>query len=152
MFQGKIKKSEKLPRGSFLYIRVGDRLYAGEEAVVVADTPTQAYEHPWYTLNREAKGRRRSRNYYWTSGMPRRLLDYYRKKGHELPKYMQKKEPKPVEPKRSVTGTKPRLTDEFKEAKQFRRLNQAQAACDKLNSMYAGLDIKVVIELHEGDA
>jgi hypothetical protein len=136
MYQGKIKKSEKLPRGTYLYLTVGDRFYAGEEVALVTDEvrkPLEPYIPMWADK--------------WSKGM----ASYLRKQGRRIPTYHVHEDTRAVrEPKQAVTGTSPKLTDEFKEVKQFRRLIQAEAACERLNKLYAGLDIRVRIELHEG--
>ena len=138
MFRGKIKKSEKLPRGTYLYIRVGDRFYSGEEVTIIEDTVIAPYRDEW--------------SRWWSHKYSKSEANFYRtKRGKKIPSYQVEEDPKLREPNRAVTGHMPKLTDEFKDVKQFRRLNQAQAACDKLKSMYADLGIKVVIELHEGD-
>lgn len=151
MYHAKFKASEKLPRGTYFYITVGDRLYAGEEVVIV-ETPVKAppsYLQPYG----KPTG---ARSWRWGLGSPTRIprehAAYYKKReGRAPPEYWMKKEKVPDPVKRAVTGTKPRLTDEFKDVKRFRRLNQAEAACERLKAMYAGLDIRVSIELHEGD-
>lgn len=151
VYLGKIRSSEKLPRGSYFYIRVGDRLYAGESAVIQT-TPVKT-PPSYLTPSSKPDGSRR-----WRYGcgsitqIERRFRAHYEKReGRKVPEYWMEPEEKPDPVKKAVTGSEPRLTDDFKDVKQFRRLNQAEAACDKLNKLYAGLDIKVRIELHKGD-
>jgi hypothetical protein len=131
MFQGKVKKSEKLPRGSYFYLRVGGRLYAGEGLNVQEEPPSPyGHEYAHYVGQKKAKpdGSRMQRWGMWAFD-----------------------DVKPRPRKQTVVGKHPMFTDEFKEVKKFRRLNQAEAACERLKVMYADLGIRVTIELHEGE-
>jgi hypothetical protein len=140
MFHGKIKASEKLPRGTYLYIRVGDRFYAGEQVLLQTDTTTKTYDYnQWNWWG--------SRNKYSTS-----MAKYLReKKGQKVPPYLVESDEFKGKVQQAVTGRQPLLTDEFKDVKQFRKLNQAKAACERLESLYGGLGIRIAIEMHEGD-
>ncbi len=148
-----LKANEKLPRGTYLYIRVGDRIYAGE-AVTIQETKVTT-PSSIYTSGHMRSGRRRSwRNWYGGSltKMSPRLAQYYAKRdGRPVPSYYIEDEATPDPTLKSVTGSTPVLTDVIAEAKRFRRKSQAELACKKLEAVYGGLDIPIRIELHKGD-
>lgn len=146
-----IRRSEKLPRGSYFFLRVGHRYYAGEQVETEEVTESKATLHSY-----DKGGRYRSRWAYEGWGTPRRLLKRFRKSGR--PKYMdQGKSPYSRQREtetvtRTVVGsTKPILTDDFGEVKQFRRRKQAEEACKKLEAMYRNFDVKVSVKLYEGE-
>lgn len=130
---------DKLPRGSFLYIKVGHRLFGGYDHVHEEKTTQETIESPGDRL------------WGWGnfSGRPdrnwRRVPYYRRKFGLPVPKYMDSKTIETTT--RQPTGeTNIRLVDDLKEVKRFRTWGQAQSACEQIEAMYAGFDIKVTIE------
>lgn len=146
-----IKRSEKLPRGSYFYLQVGHRYYAGEEAVfeeVKVATTTRLVP-----FKKGENFRRGWNGFSWTT--PRKLLKRFRKTG--TPRYMQGQKPRPYtreeksETRTVATGaSNPILTDDLRKVKQFRRKAQAEQACERLKAMYGSLDVKVSVRLKEG--
>lgn len=144
-----ITRSEKLPRGSYFYLQVGHRYYAGEEAVFEEVKESEA------TIKAYEKGesmRRRWGSYGW--GTPRRLLKKWARSGK--PKYMDGsndpyRRANKTETRVVATNTsRPILTDDLAKVKQFRRKKQAEDACKRLIAMYGSLDVKVSVRLKEG--
>lgn len=145
------KRSEKLPRGSYFYLQVGHRYYAGEEAVF------EEVKEATSTIGAYEKGenfRRGWRGFSW-SPTPRKLLTRFKKSGK--PKYMQGHQKRPytwdreTETRTMATGTSTSLlTDDLTKVKQFRRFAQAEAACERLAATYSSFDVKVSVKLHEG--
>lgn len=140
---------EKLPRGSFLYIQVGHRIYAGEE-VVIATIQEAIHESA-----EDHKGRRRS---WQRGGDLSKGRDYWKffkrtRDRDKVPGYMEKYKgpwwtgPEIVRDKKVVTGEREiKLCDDIKDAKRFRTWAQAQSACERVEAMYVGFDIKVTIK------
>ena len=143
MYHGKIKASEKLPRGTYFYLKVGGRFYAGEEVVTKETRTTERDRYSGYS-GWDWWGN----THKWSQGTAK----YLNARGWRIPRYhIEADKPAPKDPKVAVIGHKPRFTDDFKQAKQFRRRNQAEAACERITAMYADFDIRVSIELHEGE-
>jgi hypothetical protein len=145
-----IKRSEKLPRGSYFYLQVGYRYYAGEEAVFEEVKEAEA------TINGHRKGetaRSRWGGYSW-SPTPRKLLKKWARSGK--PKYMDgsndpyRRAHKTETRVMATNASKPILTDDLTKVKQFRRKKQADDACKRLIAMYGSLDVKVSVRLKEG--
>lgn len=140
---GRFKKSEKLPRGSYFYVQVGHRFYAGERLVAEETTKTTEVKAParevtdrhWWFIERKIP---RSKRLWWRT-----------RHGLHIPKYLQSR--KVVTTERQLTGERETvLTDNVNEVKKFRRLEQAQKACEKLEALYVGFDVKVTVKLFEG--
>lgn len=132
-----VKANDKLPRGSFYYVQVGHRFYAGESLDIIEREIITRPERGIYSP-------------YWHSRRhnSRLIKD---KRNNNLATYLEpKKATKTI--KRELTGTKqPKLVDDVREAKQFRKKNQAQSACERIESVYGALDTKVTIKLYEGE-
>lgn len=152
-----IKKSVKLPRGSYFYLAVGDRFYAGAETETALVKDASAY----YAEAEGVGGFMKPNGSGYYDSMPYHM----RRRRIEAEEAVES----PVRHKRigtvyniareftprktlvkTLTGrVNYRLCDEVKEAKKFRRRAQAELACDMLNRHYNGLDIKIEIKLHE---
>lgn len=152
-----IKANEKLPRGTYFYIKVGHRFYAGEtiEQVEVVTDPTEHRPLTYVTkdgkrtpefqayLRRQYWGTTRS----WGPRGTRRERDI--SKG-TLPKYAQprKREEKIV--RKDFTGRHhPKLVDDESQAKQFRSKNSVEKACETLRSLYGETGAKISV-LYKG--
>jgi hypothetical protein len=101
----KLKASDKLPRGEYLVVRMGDQFLASHKLV----EQVRFINGPW--------------------------------------RWGVKQDP----PKRVVVGhtKQTRFVSTVEEAKQFRRLKQANAACEILNRQYSELS-KATVERHGG--
>ena len=101
----KLKASEKLPRGEYLVVRMGDQFLASDKLV----EQVRFIHGPW--------------------------------------RWGAKQEP----PRRIVVGhtKQTRFVSTVEEAKHFRRLKQADAACEILNRQYSELS-KATVERHGG--
>lgn len=153
-----LRSDEKLPRGSYFYIQVGHRFYAGEIAE---------------TIQVEVSNREPVVNYYEKGGRPSAALrrhwaesgyDYPFRRGSRHARHARDKrkgtlatyaQPKPrIEKsfKNELTGKlSPKLADTVQEAKQFRRQDRVNSACERLKACYEGLDVKVTIKMEKGD-
>jgi hypothetical protein len=128
----------KLPRGSYLYVQVGHRFYAGEEEVHVEVTTTETQSSPSASM----------RGYFW----PRATRDNWRhniyqraKRGMHIPAYLSTKREETTT-RRPTGERRVRLTDDLKEVKRFRTWSQAEKACERIKSVYAGFDVTVTIK------
>ncbi len=139
---GTIKANDKLPRGSYFYIQVGDRIYAGEQLETVEverrpDRPVAYDDFRSYSYIRRGSSKARSQRDKRKGTTPNYLKPYRRAD--------------PIISK-ELTGYKnPRLVDTVEQAKQFRKKESALKACKRLESVYSELDIKVSVKLHEGE-
>lgn len=138
---GTIKANDKLPRGSYFYIQVGDRIYAGEQLEttnVERRVPPPPYDDfRSYSYIRRGTSKARSQRDKRKGTTPNYLKPYRRAD--------------PIICK-ELTGYKnPRLVDTVEQAKQFRKKESALKACKRLESVYSELDIKVSVKLHEGE-
>lgn len=135
----KMRSDEKLPRGSFFYIQVGHRFYAGENLEIreVEITPERSYRN-WDGYVRDARARR---------DRQKGSLADYRKSNWEKDAGIFK----PAEVRKEFTGkSTPKLVDSKEEAKQYRKKDSALSACEKLKACYQGLDVKVTVKI-EGE-
>jgi hypothetical protein len=139
-----LKANEKLPRGTYFYIQVGHRFYAGQEIEQreVESDPTEHRALTQFTKDgRQTSSFRRqlSLTYWWSSRSKgprgkRRERDIAK---DSLPKYAKPRErPKKVIRKEFTGRSVPRLTDDFSQAKQFRRKDSVLNACETLQTLY----------------
>lgn len=131
-----IKVNEKLPRGSFFYVKVGDFFYAGESAEV-------------HERELRTKFQWGDRFTYFIRCRSKRYLRDIRK-GTEAAYRKTRKEAAPAKIKEFTGRTTPKLVDDKVNSKKYRTKLQAEKACERLNLVYRGLGIKITIEL-EGD-
>lgn len=152
------KASDKLPRGTYFYIQVGHRFYAGQE-IEQRDVEVDPIEKP-VLKHYEKDGRqtqeyqRRLRNlYWWTSrskGPRGRRRERDAAKG-TLPKYAKPRVRPETEIRKEFTGrSSPRLSDDFSQAKQFRKKELVENACEMLRTLYADTGAKVSVH-YKGD-
>lgn len=152
-----LRSDEKLPRGSYFYIQVGHRFYAGE----VAETVEVKVSNNEPCLSRFEKDGTKTpgysdllyrRGYFsssWRSG--NRSARNHRK--GTVPAYMKPTQRPDPTIKNEITGRKsPKLVDEFDLAKQYRNKNKVISACERLRKCYEGLDVKVTIKIVKGES
>lgn len=154
-----LKANEKLPRGSFFYIKVGHRFYAGEEAET-REVVSDPSDRPALTLHEKdgrhtADYRRRLRRiYYWTSrskGPRGRRLERDVSKG-TLPKYATQYKRPELEIRQEFTGKlSPKLVDGLDQAKQYRSQKKVDDACERIRTCYRGLDVKISVGFEKGE-
>lgn len=153
-----LKRTEKLPRGSYFYIAVGERFYAGKEPEIKEVKDAAGY----YAEAEGIGGYMKPKGGSYYDSMPYHMR-VRRSEAEEAAKHPQwhkrtgvvynaAREYTPREtPVKTLTGrVSSRLCDDVEGAKKFRRRIQAETACDMLNRQYGSLDIKVEIKLHEG--
>ena len=153
----KMRSDEKLPRGSYFYIQVGHRFYAGEDRetrkVLVSDqepgiTGFQKNGRPNLAL---AKRWAESGALY-----PFRRGNNQKRRARDERKGSVATYAKPIARKEKTyrdefTGkVTPRLVDTKEQAKQFRKKDSALSACEKLKACYQGLDVTVTVKM-EGE-
>lgn len=157
-----LKRSDKLPRGSYFYIAVGERFYGGrdpvKETVSQKDFLFDSAHNPWegasYPKPRKAK---RMFGDSWPGGNERWRLnearDAHSGRTRRATILNAKRLYKPLQGTIEVLTGKsvPRLVDDIKDVKQFRRRAQAETVCEELNRMYGEFNVKVTIKLHEGE-
>lgn len=122
------KRAGKLNRGEFLVIRVGTQFFAGYDLIVTKQDVTK----PRAQLNPEPKTRIPGYDYWWN----RAILRF------KKPRFKSKPESKVVEQKREL-----KLVSSVDDALKYRRVNQAEAACEMLNRHYRGI-AKATVEYH----
>lgn len=128
-----MRGNDKLPRGSFFYIQVGPKFYAGKAPVKV-----EVNTHRTEMLPRMGGYTGR-----WT-----RYRGFQPNKPHCRPVLYG------VSGGEKVTVHTGEFTtimvDERTEAKQFRRLKQAEAVRDELARDYSDIGVQPTIQLHQG--
>lgn len=153
-----MRSDEKLPRGSYFYIQVGHRFYAGEKAETreVKVDPTQASVLTNFTKDGKRSRERiqRDTDYYWWTSR-NRGASYTRAARDErkgtTPTYAKPRKRPEVIVRKEFTGkSTPKLVDSKEEAKQYRKKDSALSACEKLKACYQGLDVKVTVKI-EGE-
>jgi hypothetical protein len=136
-----LKANEKLPRGSYFYIKVGHRFYSGEmaETIEVSILPDRQPYDP-----------RRGSSYNSVRRYGRQHARHERK--GTLASYRKPlARPENVIEKQYTGRRLPQLVDDQNQAKQFRKKESVLNACNRLKSLYSDLDVKVTIEYEEGD-
>lgn len=154
-----LKANEKLPRGSFFYIKVGHRFYAGEQAETrevvsdPSDKPVLTHYEKDGTQTRDYRNRMRLR-YWWTSrskGPRGRRLQRDVSKG-TVPKYAaQRDRPEPVITLEFTGKLTPKLVDGLDQAKQYRSQKKVDDACERIRTCYRGLDVKISVGFEKGE-
>lgn len=150
-----LKANEKLPRGSYFYIQVGHRFYAGEQAETVEVEVSN--EEPFlgfFNKDRTMKPgylARQYREWHWSPWRRGNRAARDRRKGTE-PTYM-KASPRPKkEIKQELTGRlSPKLVDDAKDAKKHRRQDLVNSACERLKAVYGSLDAKISVRYEKGE-
>ena len=154
-----LRSDEKLPRGSYFYIQVGHRFYAGEEAetreIEVDPTTKPALTCFEKGGSKTQEYMQRLRNQYWWTSRSRgprgkRAARDAQKK--TTPTYaLPRPRPEKVIRKEFTGKLTPKLVDELKDAKQFRRRDRVDSACERLRTCYEGLDVKVSVRYEKGE-
>lgn len=137
-----IKRSDKLPRGSYFYVQVGHRFFAGYDHPHQEIKRTEVITPPSAIAGRFWSPRRNSN---WRYNVYQRS-----KHGMKIPAY-QKTTFKVTSTQEPTGQVEIKLVDCPKSAKQYRTKAQAEQVQEKLERYYKDLDIKVSIRLHEGD-
>ncbi len=136
-----IKRSDKLPRGSYFYLQVGHRFFGGwdhkhtEIEKTTTTLPSSAMQGSWCWGDR--------RRMSW------RDSPYQRSRyGLKVPKYQSVQRATSTE--RNPTGvTEIVLVDDPKSAKQYRTKSQIEKVQVELERLYRDLDVKISIKLKE---
>lgn len=158
MKPGDLKASEKLPRGSYFYIKVGSRFYGGQqiEQVEVLSDPRDERPLTYFEKDgRKTEGYRQYqvRQYWWSSrsrGPRGSRLERDQQKG-SLPKYAEPRKRVEKVVKQEFTGRSlPMLVDSADQAKQFRKKEQVESACAMLQSLYGTVGANVSVH-YKGD-
>jgi hypothetical protein len=152
-----LRSDEKLPRGSYFYIQVGHRFYAGEVAETIEVEVSN--EEPFLGFfNKDGSKKpgynaRLYRDGYFSNSWRRGNRSARDHRKGTVPTYM-KPRPRPEKTiKNELTGRKsPKLVDELKLAKQFRRRDRVDSACERLRTCYEGLDVKVSVGYVKGES
>jgi hypothetical protein len=131
-----MRSNNKLPRGSFFYIQVGPKFYAGK-APVKTEVKTHAVEM-----------RPRMGGYFGRWGATYR--GFQPNKPHCQPVLMASYTKGEVITVHTGEFTNI-MVDSKDGAKQFRRLSQAETICAELTKAYADIGAKPVIHTHTGD-
>lgn len=119
---GHVKSSTKLPRGSYYYIKMGPMYYGGMKVEQTFIPPKKEPINAPFA---------RYWNWQWQSSFVRR---------------------RPEKPAQGYTKTSTpqlMLVEDIKDAKQFRRRDQAERICEKLSKQYDGLEAKPTIILKD---
>jgi len=153
-----LRSDEKLPRGSYFYIQVGHRFYAGEiaetvEVEVSNETPLVTYYQKGGKPSPALARRWAESGYDYPfrrgSNRARRARDV--RKG-TLATYAQPTPRTEKTFKDELTGKRePKLVDTKAEAKQYRRQDRVNSACERLRLCYEGLDVKVSVRYEKGE-
>lgn len=154
-----LRSDEKLSRGSYFYIQVGHRFYAGDvaEAIEVEVDPTDKPVLSHYSKDGSwsQQYRERLRNQYWWTSRSRgprgaRAARDARKKS--TPTYAKPRErPEKIIRKEFTGKLTPKLVDTIQEAKQYRRQDRVNSACERLKACYEGLDVKISVRYEKGE-
>lgn len=153
-----LKANEKLPRGSYFFIQVGHRFYAGEEA----ETREVEKRNREPTLYQYDKGKRtlnsRQRRWYsqdqwgWRSSKSYKTRNARDARKGTVATYRKPLPSKEKEVVQELTGRlNPRLVDEQNSAKKYRRQDLVQSACERLKVVYGGLDVKISVRFEQGE-
>lgn len=154
-----LKANEKLPRGSYFYVQVGDRFYAGEMAETreVELDPSNRPALTIYDKNgsfSQDLQRYDRRRYWWASrsrGPRGARADRDARKG-STPTYAKPhKRPETIIRKEQTGKLVPKLVDEQNKAKQYRRKDLVQNACDRLKGVYGDLGVQITVRYEKGD-
>jgi hypothetical protein len=152
------KRSDKLPRGSYFYVAVGQQVYAGREPVTQVTTDVSAEYKIARGYTKQTTGARNMAE-QWAGGNAQWRRNEaqdaalgpksWRARQRTVYNIAREATP-PAKPVATPTGALQVRLGEFSAAKQFRKRAQAETVCEELNRLYAGLNVKVSIELHEG--
>jgi len=153
-----LKSNDKLPRGTYFYIQVGQRFYAGQQIEQIEVESDPSDERPLTHFEKDGRYtevyRRRLQNQYWWTIRSRGPKGNRRKRDVSkgtLPKYAQtRKRPEKVIRKEFTGRSLPRLVDELNQAKQFRSKDSVQSACDMLTTMYGKTGAKISVRYYGG--
>ena len=152
-----LRSDEKLPRGSFFYIQIGHRFYGGEIAETVEVEVSN--EEPVVTYYQKggkpspalAKRWEEHHGYGFRRGNNRARRARDERKG-TLATYATPKPRAEKTYRNELTGKhEPKLVDQLSEAKQYRRQDRVNSACERLKACYEGLDVKVTVKMEKGD-
>lgn len=144
----RLKANEKLPRGSYFYIQVGSRFYAGEEAET--QEVKEVYARPPRCERRGNRFGPVRDNFYGWGGLHGRTQTRSRvKKDSRLKraaKYIQPDKTEKKEPRKEFTGRlHVKFVDEFEKAKHYRSKKLVDSACERLKTLYTDSGVKVSI-------
>ena len=152
------KVSEKLPRGSYFYIKVGHRFYAGEEPVfeTVKSEPTLSSPITYFQKDgshtKEFTEYRKMHHRLAVSKKgPRGRREARDRRKASLPSYSIPKKKQIVLNKRMTGEMIIKLSDQFDEVKKFRCKKAAQNACEKIKRTYGSLVDKIQIQYFQGE-
>ena len=136
-----LNPNEKLPLGSYFYIKVGPHFYSGEKpnTVIVKDVVPVATARP-----KEPSRRRKLKGY-----KPNPKKDFFSRSKAKIRDVVAPN--KPTDIVHYIGDTSPIMTNDVTEVKRFRRRSQAEKVCENLTRVYASLGVKPTIELSEGD-
>lgn len=153
-----LRSDEKLPRGSYFYVQVGHRYYAGEVAEttkVVTDNqpvivryyekggkPSKALARRWADSGYDYPFRRGSNRARHARDVRKDNLATYAKAPPRVEK---------TTINQPTGKLHPQLVDEQSQCKQYRSQQKATSACERLKTCYEGLDVKVTIRFEKGD-
>jgi len=153
------RSDQKLPRGSFFYVQIGSRFYAGEQALIVEKEIDPRFAS---TLTYHDKNGSFSREYLrniknrWglSRGLgprgPRAARNARKGKNPNYAKSDRITSEK-IKQKHFTNQLSPKLVDTVDEAKKYRRIFQAQKACERLKVVYGSLGINVSIRHVKGE-
>lgn len=154
-----LRSDEKLPRGSYFFIQVGHRFYAGEQAETIDvevsnqstivryynkdGRPSDELAQRWAESRRGYPYRRGSNGARFARDCRKGTLASYAKPLPRVEKTV----------KKEFTGKRhPILVDSLAEAKQYRSRDKVNSACKRLEACYEGLDVKVTIKIEKGES
>ena len=154
-----LRSDEKLPRGSYFYIQVGHRFYAGEEAEAIEVEVDTTHRLHYYGKNGERPNSRQRRwlsqdSRGWVGRSTRSYQTRHRRdiRKDSVPAYRKPLPKEEPEIRKEFTGKlTPKLVDTQNEAKQFRRQDRVNSACERLRLCYEGLDVKVSVKYEKGE-
>ena len=133
------KANEKLPLGSFFYVKVGDLFYAGDKPAF------RDYKVANYRTGFDDS----SVIDYWFFGK-RNARDKRDLRKKNVAKYRVRPKSKSDSKKEFTETFNPILVDTLNEVKKYRTKSQAEKACERLKSVYRDLELKITIEF-EGE-
>lgn len=150
---------QKLPRGSFFYVQVGSRFYAGEQALIVEKeidprfSATLTYHNKDGSFSKEYLRNIKNR---WSIARglgprgPRAARNARKGKNPNYAKSDRVSSEK-IKQKLFTNQLSPKLVDTVDKAKHYRRIFQAQKACERLKVVYGSLGINVSIRHVKGE-
>lgn len=139
------KANDKLKQGSYQYIMVGHRYYAGQKTEMIEITESKSV---WAPLSKRPVRRR----YFDFSTNVKDKRHARNARKDSIPTYMTPTPPVKETKRIQIPGlTSPVLTDDINQAKRFRHSEQVENACKMLESMYGKTGADVSVHKVEGD-